>query len=332
MSISAYIKEIGRGTKGARSLTRAQAQDLMGRLLDGQVSDLELGAFCIAMRFKGESAEELAGFLDAVQERQAPWPQPAAAAIVLPSYNGARKLPNLTPLLAALLARENLPVLVHGCDTEDRRVGTQAVWSALQWPVLCAPAVLQPGQAVWMRTRHLLPALEKLLQLRRRMGLRNPAHSIVKLLDPLARPALAGTATPSLVVGSYTHPDYAQPMAETLALRQASGLLLRGTEGESVAAPNREPASQGVLAGQTRFVRSALHSSQLAAADASAALELPQGLDALQTAQLIGDMLAGRRPIPAPITQQVQQIKTLHAAMCAPNDHNLGRLQSLNRC
>jgi anthranilate phosphoribosyltransferase len=331
MSISAYIKEIGRGTKGARSLSRAQAQELMGLLLDNRVSDLELGAFCIAMRFKGESAEELAGFLDAVAARQAPWPRQATAAVVLPSYNGARKLPNLTPLLAALLAREGLPVLVHGCDTEDKRIGTEAVWHALQWPALSTPAVLQPGQAAWIRTRHLLPALEKLLQLRRRIGLRNPAHSIVKLLDPLERPQPGSAAIPSLVVGSYTHPDYARPMAETLALRQASGLLLRGTEGESVAAPNREPASQGVLAGQTCFARSAVHSSQYAA-DAAAATELPPGLDAQQTAELIRDMLDGRQPVPAPITQQVQQIKTLHAAMCAPNTHNLDQLQSLNRC
>ena len=43
MGISAYIKEIGRGKDGARALTRAQAADLMGQLLDGQVSDLEIG-------------------------------------------------------------------------------------------------------------------------------------------------------------------------------------------------------------------------------------------------------------------------------------------------
>jgi len=53
MSISHYIKEIGRGKEGARHLNTEQACDLMGRILGGQVSDLELGAFCIAMRIKG---------------------------------------------------------------------------------------------------------------------------------------------------------------------------------------------------------------------------------------------------------------------------------------
>ncbi len=62
MSISHYIKDIGRGRDGARALDRAQAADLMGQILDGHVTDLELGAFCIAMRIKGETDQEMAAF------------------------------------------------------------------------------------------------------------------------------------------------------------------------------------------------------------------------------------------------------------------------------
>ena len=111
MSITPYLKEIGRGKDGARALERAQAADLMGQVLDGAVSDLEVGAFCLAMRVKGETAEEMAGFLDATHarmQRLSVDPVQAATAlptVVLPSYNGARKLPVLTPLLALLLAR-----------------------------------------------------------------------------------------------------------------------------------------------------------------------------------------------------------------------------------
>ena len=42
MGIGIYIKEIGRGKEGARSLTRLQAADLLGQVLDGAVSDLEV--------------------------------------------------------------------------------------------------------------------------------------------------------------------------------------------------------------------------------------------------------------------------------------------------
>ena len=69
MGISQYLKEIGRGKQGARPLAREQAADLFGQVLDGQVSDLEIGAFCIAMRVKGETPEEMCGFLDAAHAR-----------------------------------------------------------------------------------------------------------------------------------------------------------------------------------------------------------------------------------------------------------------------
>ena len=69
MSIAKYLKEIGRGKEGARSLAREQAADLLEQVLDGAVSDLEIGAFCIAMRIKGETPHEMAGFLDAAIQR-----------------------------------------------------------------------------------------------------------------------------------------------------------------------------------------------------------------------------------------------------------------------
>ena len=65
MGISHYIKEIGRGARGAKPLGREQARDLFGQVLDGTVTDLEIGAFCLAMRIKGETPEELAGFIRA---------------------------------------------------------------------------------------------------------------------------------------------------------------------------------------------------------------------------------------------------------------------------
>ena len=66
MGISPYIKEIGRGAQGARALSREQATDLLCQLLDGQCSDFESGAFCVAMRFKGETPEEMAALAGAI--------------------------------------------------------------------------------------------------------------------------------------------------------------------------------------------------------------------------------------------------------------------------
>ena len=45
-----FIKEIGRGKDGARSMSRADARELYAAMLDGRVSDLELGAILLGMR------------------------------------------------------------------------------------------------------------------------------------------------------------------------------------------------------------------------------------------------------------------------------------------
>lgn len=304
MGISTYLKDIGRGKEGARALDRAQAADLMGRLLDGEVSDLEIGAFCIAMRVKGETAQEMAGFLDAVHaRRQGLAVAPAAPTpIVLPSYNGARKLPVLTPLLACWLARAGAAVLVHGTATEDRRVGSQAVFEALGMPT-AHDTMLRPGSCVFVPTARLHPGLQRLLDVRRVIGLRNPAHSLVKLMNPCDGPAL--------IVGSHTHPEYAVSMAQTFVLTGAHAMLLRGTEGEPVADARRTPRMSIFRDGTERLLQPAQEGPLLALPG------LPQAIDADTTARYIDDVLAGRLPLPTPIALQAQHL--LHEVL--PHEH-----------
>jgi len=300
MAISHYLKIIARGAQGARHLPREQACDLFGQVLDGNLSDLEVGAFCIAMRVKGETPEEMAGFLDAIHARLAPLPASTRTLVVLPSYNGARKLPVLTPLLALLLAREGLPVLVHGTATEDSRVSSQDVLAALDIPALQAIQTIAPGSVAFAPTALLLPGLARLLAVRRTLGVRSSAHSLVKLMNPLAP-----VGARALVVGSYTHREYAESMAATLALTGADALLLRGTEGEPVADARRMPQMDGFVAG------AATRLEEAQGGPLTALPELPAGADFDGTAALTRAMLDGRLPVPAPIARQVEHILRL---------------------
>ena len=297
MGISHYIKEIGRGKDGARPLSRAQSADLLGQVLDGQVTDLEIGGFCLAMRIKGETPEEMAGFLDAVQQRLNRLPASDGPVVVLPSYNGSRKLPVLTPLLALLLAREGMSVLVHGTPTESNRVFSSEVLAALDVPGLLAIKKIAPREVVFAPTELLSPALKRLLDVRRAVGLRNPAHSLVKLMNPVAGKAL--------VVSSYTHPEYALSMAATFALVGADALLLRGTEGESVADARRAPQMQGFIKGQQVLTHDGVKGTLPSVPD------LPKEIDADSTAAYIQSVLQGDSPLPPSIAQQVAHILQL---------------------
>ena len=65
MDFSLIIGSVGRGATGARDLSRSDAQQLYGAMLDGEVPDLELGAIAIALRMKTETVDEMGGFLAA---------------------------------------------------------------------------------------------------------------------------------------------------------------------------------------------------------------------------------------------------------------------------
>ena len=298
MAIASYIKEIGRGKEGARSLSEAQAHDLMSQVLDGTVTDLEIGAFALAMRIKGESIAELTGFLRATHERCIAI-APTRPTIVLPSYNGARKLPNLTPLLALLLAQEGAQVLVHGPMLDTGRVSTAEIFRDLGLPFARNAEEIENGWArrepVFIATDDLCPPLARLLAVRRVVGLRNSGHTIAKLLAPCNGGAC-------LRVVNYTHPEYATMLGEFLAATDGDAVLLRGTEGEPVADPRRAPKLDVFIAGQPRADLSRpAHAGVLTELPV-----LPRGFDAATTAVYIQAVVSGEKPAPGPLTRQVE--------------------------
>ena len=297
MSIAPILREIGRGKEGARAMSFEQASEVFAQVLRGQVSGIELGAFCAAMRIKGETPQEMAGFLQATaqvqQEIGLRIPAGEHLPVVLPSYNGSRRLPTLTPLLAMLLQRRGVPVLVHGMPTEDARVHAFDVFAALGTPMATSSQAPEPGEVSVVHTSTLNPGLAKLLDVRRIMGLRNSAHSLVKLMNPLQGRAL--------VVGSYTHPEYAASMRAVFELVQADAVLLRGTEGEPVADPRRTVALDGFAQGRHTRLQEALAGTIAGVPDLPAA-------DAAATAQWTRDVLQGQRSAPVSVELQVEQL------------------------
>lgn len=301
MGISAYLKEIGRGKQGARSLAREQAADLFGQILDGAVTDLEIGAFCIAMRVKGETVDEMCGFLDATQARlQRARSASGRTVAVLPSYNGARRLPVLTPLLAGLVAQRGLPVVIHGTATESSRVFVRDVLHAMDVQPSDAVPVLRDGEVAFLPTELLCPGLKRLLDARKAIGLRNSAHSLVKLMNPVDGPAV--------IVSSYTHPEYAVSMAAVFQRMRATALLLRGTEGEVVADARRLPQMDGFVRGERATLQEGRKGTL------TELPELPKDVDPATTAAYIGAVLRGDQPVPDSLSLQVEHILHLASA------------------
>lgn len=295
-----YLKELARGSRGARDLSREEARTLLAAVLAGEVDPAALGAVMVALRVKGETAEELAGMMEALQAHVRPLEISVRRAIpvLLPSYNGARKSPNLVPLLALLLAREDVPVVLHGTGQEASRVGAFEILEALGHSraatIAQAEESLRTGRFAAMEIATLAPDLARLLALRDVTGVRNSGHAMAKLLLPQGT---APAAACRLV--SVTHPEFMKLIREHLAGAGGNAFLMRGVEGEAVARLHSPQPLEEFRADGTAM-------SHLLG-DGEAEPRLPQR-DVAATAAWTRDVLEGRLPVPAALARQVALI------------------------
>lgn len=309
MSFSHYLKEIGRGPNGSRPLSQDDAQQLMSAMLDSGVPDLEFGALLIAMRMKGESLEELMGFYQALDARlyRIAAPNCGARPVVIPTYNGARRQPNLTPLIALWLKQFGVPALLHGEMEGHGRVATMHVLRELDilpcTTLAQAEARLANERIAFVPTSIFSPGLAAMLSVRNRLGVRNSAHTLVKLIDPFDGLGLR--------LVSVSHPEYHALLSAFFAATGFDALLMRGTEGEPVADARRLPRLDVHIGGGLR--------PELGCVGTEGALLqlplLPRVNDAASTAVYIQSVVSGETPLPTPLQEQVEVLVRAHRAM-----------------
>ncbi|MFU0446215.1 DNA-binding protein YbiB [Pseudocitrobacter faecalis] len=296
MDLRNVIKEIGRGKNHARDLDQDTARSLYTHMLNGDVPDLEMGGILIALRIKGEGEAEMLGFYEAMQQHTLRLTPPVGKPmpIVIPSYNGARKQANLTPLLAILLHKIGFPVVVHGVSEDPTRVISETIFELLGIEPTRhagqAQAKLDGHQPVYIPVGVLCPSLEKQLAMRWRMGVRNSAHTLAKLATPFAEDA-------ALRLSSVSHPEYVGKVAKFFSDIGGRGLLMHGTEGEVYANPQRCPQITLIDAQGTRIV------SERQTETANDVL--PEGKDPEVTARWIERCVAGSEPVPRSLKIQM---------------------------
>jgi len=302
--VAPLLREIGRGKDGSRALSREQAASLMRAILAGEVEDLALGGVLLALRMKGEAASEILGFLDALEPVLARAPAADRPWVIVPSYNGARSVANLAPLLALLLARDGVPVLMHGQESEPKAVPRARVTSAAIFSAMRIAPVATPEQAL-ERARAGLPAfaalsvfapsLARLIALRPILGVRNVAHTLAKLVRPVAGP--------SLLLASYTHPDFGRLQADVMRASGERALVMRATDGEAVVRAGRVQTIEFWNAGTSRVV--------LEGQSVAPPTEPLPDPGAEATAEWTRQVLDGAKPVPQAIKLQIDTVHSV---------------------
>ncbi|TWC28846.1 anthranilate phosphoribosyltransferase [Pseudomonas sp. SJZ079] len=239
-----FVRILGKGKRGARNLTRAEAREAMGLLLDDKVEDTQLGAFLMLLRHKEESAEEMAGFAEAVRERlQAP---PIAVDLDWPSYAGKKRHLPWFLLAAKALAQSGVRILLHGGGAHTAgRLYSEQVLAQLAIP-LCrswseVERALQQQQLAFIPLGDWMPRLQRMIDLRNTLGLRSPIHSLTRILNPLA--ARCG-------LQSIFHPGYQAVHREASQLLGDTAIVIKGEGGEIEINPDATSHLYGTASGE----------------------------------------------------------------------------------
>jgi len=224
---------VGSGHKSADDMTREQAREAMGRILDGDPAETTLGAFWLANRWKRNTPTELAAFVDVLRERSVRTATPDAAPIDCgANYDGKGSTALLGVAAGLVAAAAGTPVVVHSGD----RVPTQKqpayrhvldeldVRTDLD-PAESAEMVDTVGFGFYYQPR-FVPALTALFDRRDEMGVRTFCNTVETLLDP---------ANAAVHLGSFYHLAFAKKLAGTLAqsreLPFERALFVQGLEG-----------------------------------------------------------------------------------------------------
>lgn len=232
------IAKIGKGLKGAKDLTWDEAKTALNSIIEGQATDIQVGAFLMAMRIKTESIGELAAFTATARNWAPPIQLPHPAKMVdVPLYGEKHNTIHVVVAASLVAASAGAGMFMHGVENPQIPYDLSRVLRQLKLPIAntAAEAVQHASQRPWvyMDLAGYHAPLTKLLDLRREFGLQNLSHQVARLLNP--------ARVPSQVIG-ISHPPYLDKMVEALDMLGAKrALIIQGVEGFpelSISAPS----------------------------------------------------------------------------------------------
>lgn len=201
-------------------LSQAEAATFMREVMEGELSGVRLAAALAALRVRGETPEEIAGFAQAMREhavRVNVQPREVLLDVVGTGGDGAHTF-NISTTTAFVVAGAGVPVAKHGNRAASSRAGSADVLEALgvnldATPDVVADAVNTLGIG-FMFARNYHPALRHAAPVRSELA----ARTVFNILGPLSNPAGAT----HLVVGVFK-PELTRTLAEVLRLLGARG-------------------------------------------------------------------------------------------------------------
>ncbi len=172
------------------SLSSNEMEEVIGRIVDGELPEPLVAGLLVALAAKGENTEELTGAARALRSRMLRVPSVPEGAIDTCGTGGdGRGTFNVSTAAAFVVAAAGVPVAKHGNRAVSSRAGSSDVLTALGIPVDVGPEVASQSLAryglafLYAPAHH--PAMKAVAAVRRALGVR----TVFNLVGPLSNPA-----------------------------------------------------------------------------------------------------------------------------------------------
>jgi anthranilate phosphoribosyltransferase len=208
-------------------LTSEQAAEVLAEIMHGDVSEMQIAGFLIALRTKGETVEELAGLASTMRALAAHVPTDRADLLDTAGTGGGRSTFNVSTTAALIAAGAGCAVAKHGNRSATSRSGSADLLEALGaridlGPEAVAGCIDEAGFGFMFAPTHH-QATRFVVPVRRELAVR----TIFNLLGPLTNPAGARRQ----LIG-VSDPSFLERMAGALArLGVDRALLVAGDDG-----------------------------------------------------------------------------------------------------
>ncbi len=269
-----------------KSLSRSESRDLFTRIVEGRLPEPLMAAAFVALRFKGETAEELTGAALALRSAARPFPSPdylfADSCGTGGDSSGSINVSTAAGLVSAACG---LPVVKHGNRSFTSKCGSadvvESLGAKLDLSPLASRHLLDRTGFCFLLATSYHPGISHAGPVRRALRVR----TVMNLLGPCLNPArpkvqLLGVPAPSLLM----------PIAETLReIGVERALVVHGSGLDEVAVHGFTQA--------VRLTNGELEPLEITPEQAGVkrfALESVSGGDPQRNARLLLDVISGR--------------------------------------
>lgn len=210
-----------------KDLSQDEAAEIAGVLMRGEATQAQIGGFLVALRMKGETVDEIAGFVRAMRENAVPCPVTVPVVDIVGTGGDHSGTFNISTTTAFVVAGAGGAVAKHGNRGISSRSGAADVLSQLGLSLELSPEqvahCVETTGVGFLFAQAFHPAMKHVGPARREMAVR----TVFNLLGPMTNPA----GTKRLVIGVFAK-RWCRPLAEALAkLGTERAWVVNGSDG-----------------------------------------------------------------------------------------------------